>query len=255
MSDDGDDYVPPPELPDGIKKEILTPAPSDCWKKPKKGDEVTVHYVGTLESDGSEFDSSRARDEPLKFTLGVGQVIQGWDKGVATMKEGEISKFTIAPEYAYGEEGSPPKIPANSSLVFEVELISWLSKDDLFEDEGVIKTTIKESSEGWKKPKNGDEVLISYKILLEDGSLKEEKSNLDYTLGASMAGELSRTIDKGLTTLKKGEECTLKCKPEYAYNDGKTVTVELGLEQIYETKDVAFTKDGSVMKKQMKEGG
>merc|ERR1740130_559304 len=106
MSDDDDadmgEYAaPPPVLPDGVKKEILTEAASENWKKPKNGDEVTVHYVGTLESDGSEFDSSRSRDKPFVFTLGKGQVIKGWDLGVATMKKGELAKLTIAPEYGY----------------------------------------------------------------------------------------------------------------------------------------------------------
>merc|ERR1719262_874723 len=88
--DDDGDYTPPPELPEGIKKEIITAAESSKWKKPKKGDEVTVHYVGTLESDGSEFDSSRSRDNPFNFTLGQGQVIKGWDLGVASMRQGEL---------------------------------------------------------------------------------------------------------------------------------------------------------------------
>merc|ERR550532_3627669 len=109
--DDMDDYSPPPELPEGITKEIITEADSANWKKPKNGDEVTVHYVGTLESDGSEFDSSRGRDQPFVFTLGKGQVIKGWDQGVITMKKGEIAKFTLSPEFAYGAAGSPPKIP------------------------------------------------------------------------------------------------------------------------------------------------
>merc|ERR1719199_2136632 len=100
---------PPSNLPEGVKKEILKDG--EGWKNPKKGDEVTVHYVGTLESDGSEFDSSRSRGKPLTFTLGEGQVISGWDLGVATMKKGELAKLTLAPEHAYGESGSPPKIP------------------------------------------------------------------------------------------------------------------------------------------------
>merc|ERR1719390_82123 len=153
-SDGGDDFGGPPaeELPEGIKKEIITEAASDNWRKPKKGDEVFVHYVGTLESDGSEFDSSRSRNKPFNFVLGQGQVIQGWDLGVATMKKGELAKFTLSPDFAYGESGSPPKIPENATLVFEVELLSWTSKDDLFQDEGVIKTQVKEGS-GWRSPK------------------------------------------------------------------------------------------------------
>merc|ERR1719456_1324315 len=135
MSDDdiGGGYNPGSQLPDGIKKEILTAAPSENFRKPKKGDEVTVHYVGTLESDGSEFDSSRGRGEPFVFPLGKGRVIKGWDLGVATMKKGEVAKFTLAPEFAYGDAGSPPNIPSKATLVFEVELISWVSKDDLFQ--------------------------------------------------------------------------------------------------------------------------
>merc|ERR1719174_2179941 len=88
MDDMGDEEVPATEeLPDGIKKEIITEASSDSWRKPKRGDEVQVHYVGTLQSDGSEFDSSRSRGKPFEFTLGTGQVIKGWDLGVATMKK------------------------------------------------------------------------------------------------------------------------------------------------------------------------
>jgi FKBP-type peptidyl-prolyl cis-trans isomerase len=90
---------------------------------PKKGQPVSVHYTGWL-TNGSKFDSSVDRDEPFTFVLGEGQVIAGWDLGVATMKIGDKVKLTIPPELAYGREGYPGAIPPNATLVFEVELLA-----------------------------------------------------------------------------------------------------------------------------------
>jgi FKBP-type peptidyl-prolyl cis-trans isomerase len=86
------------------------------------GRQVSVHYVGTL-TNGQKFDSSRDRGEPFEFTLGAGQVIQGWDQGVAGMRIGGVRKLVVPPHLGYGERGFPPVIPANSTLVFEVELL------------------------------------------------------------------------------------------------------------------------------------
>ena len=85
------------------------------------GDLVTVHYVGTL-VDGKVFDSSRDRGTPFTFTLGAGEVIRGWDEGVAGMKIGGSRRLIIAPDFGYGDRAVGP-IPANSILIFEVELL------------------------------------------------------------------------------------------------------------------------------------
>jgi len=87
------------------------------------GKRVTVHYVGTL-TNGSKFDSSRDRGQGFTFQLGAGQVIKGWDQGVAGMKIGGVRNLTIPPELGYGARGFPPVIPANSTLIFEVELLA-----------------------------------------------------------------------------------------------------------------------------------
>jgi FKBP-type peptidyl-prolyl cis-trans isomerase len=86
------------------------------------GKTVSVHYVGTL-TNGEKFDSSRDRGDPFSFRLGAGQVIRGWDQGVAGMKIGGVRKLTIPPDLAYGDRGFPPVIPPKSTLLFEVELL------------------------------------------------------------------------------------------------------------------------------------
>ena len=90
---------------------------------PKKGDRVTIHYVGTLKANGKKFDSSRDRGKPFQCVIGVGSVIRGWDEGVPQLSLGEKAVLEITPDYGYGASGYPPVIPANSTLVFEVELL------------------------------------------------------------------------------------------------------------------------------------
>ncbi|KAM0752851.1 FK506-binding protein 1A [Meredithblackwellia eburnea MCA 4105] len=104
----------------GVEVQRITPG--DGVNYPKVGDTVTIHYVGTLEN-GNKFDSSRDRNDPFKTRIGVGQVIKGWDEGVPQLSVGEKAKLIITPDYGYGARGYPPVIPANSTLIFEVELL------------------------------------------------------------------------------------------------------------------------------------
>ena len=84
---------------------------------------VSVHYKGML-LDGTVFDSSHG-GEPFEFILGAGQVIRGWDEGIAELKKGQKATLICPPEYAYGKRGAPPDIPPNSTLKFEVEVLGY----------------------------------------------------------------------------------------------------------------------------------
>lgn len=116
---------------------------------PEKGQEVMVNYTGRL-TDGTIFDSSQDK-EALKVVIGVGQVIKGWDLGIMSMKLGEKAELTIKPEFGYGAQGSPPQIPGDATLIFEVELIQvndrrptrWMMSDD-----ELIKTALKLKDDG-----------------------------------------------------------------------------------------------------------
>lgn len=104
----------------GLKYAVNTKGAGDAAKA---GDTVRVHYTGTLE-DGTKFDSSVDRGEPIEFTIGAGQVIPGWDEGIAGMTVGEKRTLTIPPQLAYGEAGAGGGvIPPNATLIFDVELV------------------------------------------------------------------------------------------------------------------------------------
>lgn len=103
--------------------EVETLKAGDNTTFPQRGQTVSVHYTGRL-TDGTVFDSSRTRGTPFQFTLGLGQVIRGWDEGVAQMSVGQQARLTCSPDYAYGSRGYPGIIPPMATLVFDVELLA-----------------------------------------------------------------------------------------------------------------------------------
>jgi FKBP-type peptidyl-prolyl cis-trans isomerase len=107
------------KMPSGLRYQDVTPGQGT---EATAGHAVTVHYTGWL-PDGKKFDSSRDHGQPFTFTLGGGQVIAGWDQGVAGMRVGGRRKLVLPPDLAYGEAGAPPDIPPGATLVFDVEVL------------------------------------------------------------------------------------------------------------------------------------
>ncbi|KAH0638199.1 hypothetical protein KY289_038114 [Solanum tuberosum] len=243
----------------GIKKKLLKEG--EGWEHPSKGDEVEVHYVGTL-LDGTQFDSSRDRGTPFKFKLGEGQVIKGWDEGIKTMKKGEKALLTIPPDMAYGESGSPPTIPPNATLQFEVELLSWISVKDICKDGGIFKKILVEA-EGWQNPKDLDEVFVKYEARLEDGTVVSKSDGVEFTV---QDGYFCPALSKAVKTMKKGEKVLLTVKPQYAFGEtGKVAsgdeggvppnaTLQINLELISWKIVSEVTNDKKVLKRILKEG-
>ncbi|XP_019188626.1 PREDICTED: peptidyl-prolyl cis-trans isomerase FKBP62-like [Ipomoea nil] len=243
----------------GLKKKLVKEGAG--WETPEPGDEVEVHYTGTL-LDGTKFDSSRDRGTPFKFTLGQGQVIKGWDQGIKTMKKGECCIFTIPPDLAYGESGSPPTIPPNATLQFDVELLSWVSVKDICKDGGIFKKVLAEG-EKWENPKDPDEVSVKYEARLEDGTLVAKSDIVEFTVEE---GHFCPALTKAVKTMKKGEKVQLTVKPQYGFGEkGKPASGDVGavppnatllidLELVSWKTVTNVTDDRKVIKKILKEG-
>ncbi|KAI7748092.1 hypothetical protein M8C21_026102 [Ambrosia artemisiifolia] len=243
----------------GLKKKLLKEG--EGWDTPDNGDEVEVHYTGTL-LDGTKFDSSVDRGTPFKFTLGQGQVIKGWDQGIKTMKKGENALFTIPAELAYGESGSPPTIPPNATLQFDVQLLSWLSVKDICKDGGIFKKILNKG-ENWENPKDLDEVLVNYEVRLEDGTVVAKSDGIEFTVED---GHFCPALSKAVKTMKKGEKVLLTVKPQYGFgekgkqasdNEGAVpanATLQITLELVSWKTVSDVTKDRRVIKKILKEG-
>ncbi|ESO02599.1 hypothetical protein HELRODRAFT_185002 [Helobdella robusta] len=196
----------------GVLKEILKEG--EGTEHPLTGDMVSVHYVGKL-PDGTVFDSSRDRGDLFEFNLGKGTVIKAWDQGVATMKKGELAILYCTPDYGYGKSGSPPKIPPNSPLVFEVELFDWKGEDvSEGKDEGVLKSTFV-AGEGYQTPRDGATCDVHIIGLLN--GVEFENRDVTFTVGEACESGIVDGLEMAITKMKKGEKAKLNIKSKYAY--------------------------------------
>ncbi|XP_012857389.1 PREDICTED: 70 kDa peptidyl-prolyl isomerase-like isoform X2 [Erythranthe guttata] len=247
--------------PKGLSKRILEKGIS--WQTPTPGDEVEVHYSVSLQ--GAEyFDSSRDKGTPFRFKLGQGEVIKGWDEGIATMRKNERAIFTIPPELGYGEIGSPPLVPPNSTLVFDVQLISWYPIRDISGDGGIIKKIISEGK-GWATPNESDEVFVNYVAECENGVVisKSDEEGLEFSL---ISGHLCPAMSKAVKTMRKGEKAELSVKFSYGliYCEDETSKIDdlvptcpnliIHLELVNWRTVVDITGDKNILKKITKNG-
>jgi FKBP-type peptidyl-prolyl cis-trans isomerase/tetratricopeptide (TPR) repeat protein len=147
-----------------VLKTVLT-AGDGSKATPTEGMHVLCHYTGRL-MNGAKFDSSHDRKKPFSFKIGSG-VIKGWSEGVATMEVGEVALFCLAPEKAYGASGSPPVIPENASLQFEIELLSFSEWEPVDGSDGAVTKNEVVHGEGYQKPGQHDVCLLRMTLSLE----------------------------------------------------------------------------------------
>ncbi|XP_001356347.2 FK506-binding protein 59 [Drosophila pseudoobscura] len=196
----------------GVLKEILKEGTGN--ETPHSGCTVSMHYTGRL-VDGTEFDSSVSRNEPFEFALGKGNVIKAFDMGVATMKLGERCFLTCAPNYAYGSAGSPPTIPPDSTLIFELEMLGWKGEDLSPNQDGSIDRIILEPSDKKRSPTDGAFVKAHISGSFEGKVFEERDVEFDYGEGSAIG--LVDGVEIALEKMNIGETSRITIKPMYAF--------------------------------------
>lgn len=209
--------------PSGLKIKLLQ---AGTGKQATAGSTVSVHYVGTL-TDGKKFDSSRDRGNPISFKLGEGRVIKGWDEGIAMLKVGDKALFTIPPSIGYGDRDMG-SIPPNSTLIFEVELMSVAEapkpfdvkgKDTLSTPSGLKYIIVEKAKDATAaKAEAGKNVTVHYTGMLLDGkvfdSSRERGTPFQFVLGQ---GQVIKGWEEGIALMKVGDKLRLIIPSELGY--------------------------------------
>lgn len=194
-------------------------------ERAENGDMVKVHYTGKF-TDGEVFDSSINRGEPISFKLGTGMVIKGWEEGIALMREGEKALFTIPPHLGYGEKATGP-IPANSTLIFEVELVKVIKPVKPFDAKGKekmktnsgLEVTFIEQGSGTKAAP-GKIVTVHYTGYFENGDIfdssVERGEPIEFPLGKGM---VIPGWEEGIGLLRVGDKAKLFIPYQLAYGE------------------------------------
>ena len=235
--------------PSGLQFIELAPGAGELAKP---GDLVKVHYRGTL-ADGTEFDSSYGRGEPIEFVLGQGQVIPGWDEGIAMLRKGGKATLIIPPNLAYGEGGAGGVIPPNATLTFEVELVDFSAgpppppEAPTTLDESAFTTTpsglkYAELAPGTgAKAAAGQQVSVHYTGWLTDGTMFDSSLSggqpFEFTLGQ---GQVIKGWDEGVAGMQVGGRRQLVIPPSIAYGDrGAGSVIPAGATLVFEVELLA----------------
>ena len=193
---------------------------------PQVGDVVAVHYRGQLE-DGTEFDSSYNKGQPIRFALGQGRVIPGWDEGIGLMNEGGKARLVIPPDLAYGEQGAGGVIPPNATLIFDVELVSveagspaaptQVEASDYTETETGLRYYDIEVGDG-VTAEAGKTVTVQYTGWLENGQKFDSSIDAGQPFALVLgAGRVIPGWEEGVAGMKVGGKRQLVIPPELGY--------------------------------------
>ena len=194
-------------------------------ESPKVGDKVVVHYTGTLEN-GTKFDSSVDRGKPFEFSIGVGQVIKGWDEGVMSMRVGGKRQLVIPSNLGYGERGAGKVIPPNATLIFDVELIEikemYVDSDFSLPGEEINMESglrmIEHIKGDGPKPTSGQLVSVHYRGFLTDATQFDSSHDRGrpYTFNVG-EGKVIKGWDEAILDMNVGGKRTLIIPPELGY--------------------------------------